>query len=491
MNRPGNRGKRAPRDVRGAEGAAVSGPGPARSAGRRGGRARGLAAVLVASVLAAGAGPAARGENTGEPLDLAAAVRLAHGHSPAVRESEAARDAARAARREARLSRLPALVVRETALRTDSPADAFGLQLMQERFSFPAFMQADPNDPEPLNNFNTQLEASVPLFAGGALTAGIRQAGRMADAAEALREHSVRAANLDVTEAYLGALLAGRFAELAARARETTARHAEQARAFHETGMIVESDYLQARVQLARMEENLLRAEGGERLARAGLNRAMGLDQSRAFRLSEVAEPAAGLPSTLEEALERARRGRRDLQASDRRAEALGAGVTRARAEYFPQIGLAARWDWNHDEDFADPGDSYALIARAEWNVWNWGQTQARVDRSRGEHRAALEARRAHGAQVEFEVRAAWQAREEARARLEVTAGAVAAAERALSILEDRFAQGVARTTDLLDAETMAHEARVREAQARSDLQLAVRKLIYTIGENPVPEVEG
>ena len=425
----------------------------------------------------------------GAALDLPGAVRLAREHNPMVRGSEANANAAHAAKREAWLHRLPAVVARETAVRTNSPADAFGLQLMQERFSFPAFTAGDPNDPDPLNNYTTEFEVSMPVFTGGALSAGIRQAGRMADAADAVRTHTARAVDLGVTEAYLGTRLAGRFLSLAERARETTAKHVEQAQAFFDTGMIVESDLLLAKVQLARMDENLVRARNGERLARAGLNRAMGVDQSSEFTLAEPPPAAAPEVVTLEEALTRAVANRADLRAADRQVDAMQAGVTRARADYLPQIGVAARWDWNDDRIFGDHGDSYALVARAEWSVWNWGLTRARVTRSKSEHAAAAEARRDRHDQVEFEVRRSWQAVEEARARRAATTSAIGAAERALSILEDRFGQGIAKITDLLDAETIAHEQRVRDAQAQNDLEMAIRTLSFTIGDEPVAEV--
>lgn len=454
--------------------------------GTKGGaNGRGRLFFLAFAILLLG-GDTAR---SGDLLALPDAIRLAREHSPMILGSEANVDAAQAARREAQRSRLPVLVAREIAVRTDSPADAFGLQLMQERFSFPAFTMSDPNDPDDIDNFTTEFEVRLPVFTGGALSSGIRQAGRMAEAAVAVRDHTARAVDLAVTEAYLGALLAERFLALAERARATTARHVDQAQAFYDTGMIVESDLLQAKVQLARMEENVARAHNGERLARAGLNRAMGVDQSRVHGLVEP-DPAA-LPAigTLEEAIVRARERRADLQAADRQVEAMAAGVSRARAEYFPQVGVAARWDWNDDQPFGTNGDSYMLVAQAEWSLWNWGQTRARVERSRGEHRAAVEAGRDRAAQVEFEVRRAWQALEEARLRRAVTTSAVVAAERALTILEERFSQGVARLTDLLDAETMAHEQRVRDVQAQYDLEMAARLLSFSIGDEPVAEV--
>jgi outer membrane protein TolC len=66
----------------------------------------------------------------------------------------------------------------------------------------------------------------------------------------------------------------------------------------------------------------------------------------------------------------------------------------------------------------------------------------------------------------------------------------VGQAERALQIVEDRFDQGVVRIADVLDAETALDDARVRELDARFDLQRARRSLAFASGLPPVPEVQ-
>lgn len=422
-----------------------------------------------------------------ETLSLGDAVALARRENPALEASRARHDAARQASREARLARLPGLEFREIGVRTTSPADVFGLQLMQERFSFPAFTSRDPNRPDPLENFTSQVEATLPLFTGGQLSAGIGQAARMADAAEAIREQTERGVELGVHEAYLGALLARQFVELAERARQTTARHVARAQDFFEAGMMVESDLLEARVQLSAREENVIRARNAASLAGAGLNQAIGVDLGRVFELEAPASVDTLVPDE-GEALSRARESRADLRAVRYQVAAARAGITRSRAEYWPQVGLAGRYVWNDDVPFGGHGDSYTIAAVLQWKVWNWGQTAARVARSRQEYAAALADQRSYQQRVEFEVRRARQAVDEAVARGAVTRGGVAAAERALVIVEDRFDQGVARMTDLLDAETRAHEARVRETEARFDLMKAARTLRFALGLSPMEE---
>lgn len=440
----------------------------------------------MALLLAAALGFPASGA---ERLSLPDAVSLARRNSPIVLESEANRRAADQARREAKGARLPVIDFREIALRTDSPADAFGLELMQERFSFPSFVQGDPNRPDPLDNFATELTASLPLFAGGRISSGIGAATAMAQAAGMAGQRTREAVSLAVAGAYMDALLADRAVELADMARETTACHVEQAQAFFDAGMIVESDLLLARVQLARMEEGLIRARNSAMVARAGLNLAMGVDQGTQYDLDADLPELAIDSLSLGDALGQAANLRADLGASRAKTRAAALGVSRARGELFPEIGLLAQVSLNDDRLFGSHGRSTTMMAMAKMNIFDGGRSWARIARSKQEEAAARASHRGVEAQVEFETRQAFHAVREARARGSVARGGVSAAERALVILEDRFGQGIAKVTDLLDAETMLNEARLRELQARFDLQRAIRTFHFSTGSSPVPEV--
>jgi outer membrane protein TolC len=424
-----------------------------------------------------------------ERLTLPAAVDAALRGNPAILQAQAQSDAAAAARREVRALRLPHVQVREVALQTDAPADAFGLTLMQERFDFGAFTASNPNDPEPVDNFATEFEAVWPIFVGGRVMAGLDQTMHMAKAADAQRIHTREAIALSTASAYMDAVLAERATELAQRARDTTARHVAQAQDFYDAGMMVESDLLQARVQLARMDENLIRARHGARTARAHLFRMMGVEQDADYELDPDVTTADPGIADIDTALAGAFARRHDIRAVEAQVNATRSGVKRARGEYFPEVALVGRYSLNDDQIFGSNGESYMVMAVASWNVLTWGQTNARVSGARAQQVAAEEGQRAHRQAVEFEVRNAWQQAIEARARHEVTAGAVVQAERALAIVEDRFGQGIVKVSDLLDAETLLDEARVRELNARFDAQRAARTLSFVTGLPPVPEV--
>jgi outer membrane protein TolC len=360
---------------------------------------------------------------------------------------------------------------------------------MQERFSFSDFVASDPNHPDPIDNFATEFEATWPIFVGGRVMAGLNQASQMAVAAEAMHGHTREAIALATASAYMNAVLAERSVELAQRARDTTARHVDQAQAFFDAGMVVESDLLLARVQLARMDEKLIAAENEKQLARARLFQWMGVEQGSAYALDSDVGAAESTSAPFDSALAGALERRHDVRAAEARVRAADFGIKRARGEYLPEVALVGRYSLNDDQLFGSNGESYSLMAIARWNVLDWGQTRARVSGARAQQAAAEQGRRAHLQAVEFEVRQAWLQTGEARDRLVIATRAVEQAERALRILEDRFEQGVVRIADVLDAETALDDARVRELNAHFDVARSGRTLAFATGLPPVPEV--
>ncbi|MBK8230939.1 MAG: TolC family protein [Candidatus Eisenbacteria bacterium] len=423
-------------------------------------------------------------------LSLAEAVRLGRLHSPMILAANAGADAARAAARGARAQRYPTIEARETFLRTDSPADVFGLKLSQEIFSLAEFSSANPNDPEPFDHWSTEIEASLPVWTGGKLSNGIRQADQMAKAAGNQAGFATAAVELSIAQAYLDAVLAAEGVTLAESAYRTTSSHVEQAQAYFDSGMMVESDLLQAKVQLAQMEDQRISSRSRARIARAGLVRAAGIEVAEETRLEAGTEGPAIERYDLSLGIEAAVRDRRDLAAGAAQLDAARAGVGRAIGGFFPDLGVRARYTMSDDTPFGAAGSSYLIAAQASWKFWDSGKSLADLARSRHESEAASRQLEGAVAAARFEVTAALLEAEAQEARRATAEQAVAAAERAHLILEDRWKAGAARTSDLLDAETALHAARVRALEAKFNQQRAARALLFAIGQSPVPEVK-
>ena len=86
---------------------------------------------------------------------------------------------------------------------------------------------------------------------------------------------------------------------------------------------------------------------------------------------------------------------------------------------------------------------------------------------------------------MRLEVRQAWEEASAAHDRLATALTGLAAAREAERITAERFRQGVAKTIDVLDAETARREAETRELTARADAYRAAFALAVRAGRRP------
>lgn len=438
-------------------------------------------AMTVAMMLFVALPMQAAGPLAVRTLGLSDAIEIALQNSPylkAVRHETDA-DAARAV--EARGHRLPSIDVREVYTKTNSPLDAFALQLSQEQFSMAGFMVSDLNHPEAISDYYTSLQIQQPLYAGGAITAGIRAGEAMSKAGTLRLVRAEQAIRHQVHRAYLDVLLAGEQVKLMESVVETTQSHVDQASAYVDTGFIMEADLLQARVVLGEMEQERIRSANNEKLARANLNNIMGIGQDEIFTLTD--QPVRKTRSeSLNQLIEAALDNRSDLREMELKVEAASQKIRIEKADYKPKVMLIGELNY-HDNNFAGlDGESYKIMAMASYNLFNGKRTRSRVRRAESLAASYTEHLNRLRSGIELQVRQATFQLEEALKRHEVAELSARQASENLRIREARYASGVETTTDLLDAATASQRASLMALQARYDCLKAQEALEFAIG---------
>jgi outer membrane protein TolC len=428
-------------------------------------------------------GPAALYAQEPAPLSLGDALARGRGGARETVVASARQRAAEAKAKQAAGHRLPQIRLSEQWIRTDSPADAFGMLLNQERFSFPDFVGGDPNSPDALETAITRLEVEVPIWTGGELSTRVQQA-RLA--AEAAAEGAARAgdqAAVAAAEAWIRLAQAREAVALLQKSRQTVAAHVELARNYSAQGMLVRSDLLRAEVELARLDDLLAEARGNARTAEANLGFRLGEPIDTAYTLAPLAVPP---PVGRERgAWLAAADGRRDLAGA---RKLLAAGELEAKAlrgGLFPRVGVVARHDLVDDRLFGGHGDSTTIAAMASFDLFDGGKRRAAVASARAEAEAGRADVDRFAEGVRLETRQAYEAATVALERRATAASALDAAAEAVRIVEERFRAGVVKTTDLLDAATARREAEMRELVARAEAWLAQLHLALAAGESP------
>lgn len=416
-------------------------------------------------------------------LSLAEAMRQGRNESRPVAAAEAKVLAAEARERQARSHRLPTVSVEQAWMYTDSPADVFGLQLNQERFSFADFVAGDPNDPDWFDNSRTRLELSLPLYTGGELSGRIQQAELARTAEEEAAEGTGDQGALTAAQAYVQLAQAREQVALLERSLETVTRHAQRAQAFVDQGLLVRSELLRAQVEQARIEDLLSAARGQARVAEANLSLQLGEELDRRWELEPLADPPP-LEGDLDEWIAAADE-RPDLRAARNRLAAgeLEAQVQRAAGR--PRVGLVVRQDFFDEFPIGTNGSSTAVMAVARMDLFSGGRHRAAAAAARADAEAAGHQIAWMEDGVRLEVRDAYEQARSARQRHRTAVLAQDAADEGERIVSQRFAQGVAQIIDLLDATTARREAATRELVARADAHLAALRLAVAAGQAP------
>lgn len=419
-----------------------------------------------------------------ETLSLDRALEIGAESSRLISTAEAELLAADATAKEAEAGRLPNLSFSEHFSRTTNPTLVFSNLLGQERFTESNFDPDQLNSPDPLNNFATRLNLYQPLYAAGRISGRIDSAHLGRDAVQARRERTRQQVAHQIIHAYSSAVVARRQLEVAKQSKATALANIELVEDLYEVGLVVESDLLQARVRASEIEEMVVRSQSATRVTLAALNLAMGTSLDHPWELEELKLTllddlsSASIESLETEALE----NRPDRLASLSEAERAERQIDLAKAGWKPQIGLGADLEANGEELLDFSGDNWSVFVLFDVDVFDGFATRQRVARARQQSLQRQEMAALLAEQIGLEVRRAHSELTAAGERRIQATNSTALAEKSLTIVQDRYAEGLATLVELLEAETSLTRARAREVEAERDLIVATATLQLAVG---------
>jgi outer membrane protein len=419
---------------------------------------------LAAAALIAGSAPAAWA------MSLNEAFAAARAYNPVLAQKRAAADAADARRRQALGALLPNITISGEV--ADGRTDLGG---------FFGFGESE------VRPSAAQIMLRQPLFAGGALAAGIEQAGANSRAASAWARAADAMLLAEVAKAYSNVQVAREREAIMAKRAAVFSEITRQAQLRFDAGEIPNSDLALARARLGATEAEVAHLQA------AAL-------RAEAYFESVVGQPAPGLepapeppetPETSQGAMALAERGNAQIIAAQEGLISAETGVRAARAGRLPTLALVAKSSSVRDQFL--PGyraESASIGVEGHWNLFAGGAISARQDEAQAEHRRAqaalIEARAAVREAVigaNGDLRASRPAGMAAEQQL-------AASMAALDSIRHEVRVGQRPLIDLLAAETATGEAKVALVAARGQAMVSAYQLLALIGKDLTAEAE-
>jgi outer membrane protein TolC len=321
---------------------------------------------------------------------------------------------------------------------------------------------------------------TLPLYTGGRIERGIDAATAGMDAARLGEAADAQNLKLRVADAYVSVLRASRMLTVAESHVTSLQAHARDGGNRHEQGMVAKNDLLSVQVALADANQRKLQVANGLDLARAAYNRLLGRPLDQPVLLDDLSPGVTQLPlpALTEQALAR----RSELAAVARQIEALRHQAAAVRGETAPQVALSGGYGYQENRYQAHPGQ-WMVTLGAKWNLFDGGVVRHRANAVERQAAALTEQRDELACVIARQGRQTWLDVQEARKRLLVTQSAIAQAAENLFVARDRYANGLATHTEVLDAETLRMGSESNHANALFDAALAELRLKRATGE--------
>jgi outer membrane protein TolC len=415
------------------------------------------------------------------PLSLRDAVRLALDHNKSIEAAGAARQAAGARIQQAKSGWLPRVNYSESLTRSDNPVFVFSSLLTQHQFMDQNFSLGALNQPNALNNFQSQLNLDQVIYDAGQ----VRNATRSAQLLERVSGEDGRRTQQDVIAAvvrtYYAVVLSGNTLAAAKEAVHSAEADLKRAEAVRAAGMSTDVDVLSIRVHLAAVTEEQIRRAADLGVARASLNDVLGQPLENTYALTTALVPV-GVGDTSLEQYEREAVEQRPEAREAKLATSLAETQAATRSSLLPRVGLHAAIEEDRQQFAGRSGGNWLTSVSVRWNLFNGFSDKARIDEAKYLlRRSQAEGDRA-GSAIRMEVRRAWADLHAANQRIEVARAAVEEAQESLRITQNRYTAGLNNVTDLLRNETAVLEAKTRYLAAINDQRVASAMLEKAAG---------
>jgi len=418
-----------------------------------------------------------------ETLTLRQAFDLALRSNPLLAAADAGEKEAEARIHQARSGYLPRLQFSESVQRGNNPVFVFSSLLTQHQFSDANFAIGSLNRPDAMNNYQSQLTVEQVVF-------DAQQTSRSVEAASFTRqivgEDTRRSRSdiiLSVLRAYFGVALAEKNLDVARQSVDSARADLERADLIYQSGRSTQADVLALRVHRAAMQEQQIRASNDLAVARAALNDALGVNLDRTFDLTTPLESGAGAPEgTLEEYRRLAAADRPEMRQAELVQRLARTQQQIAGAAYWPQVAFQGMVEADRQNYFNKGAANWFTAVTLRWNLWNGGETKARVEQARVAESRADALRKHADSAIYLEVRKAYLDLSAAAQRVEVASAAAAEAEEAHRIIQNRHQAGLITVTELLRSEVALATARTRRLAAVYDHRVAAAALEHAAG---------
>ena len=357
---------------------------------------------------------------------------------------------------------LPQVQVSHDFYRTNNPVFAFSAKLNQGIFTQADFDVAKLNDPDGISNFTTTLQVQQPLLNLDKLIQ--RKSARYAQEAQELKNQFKEDALIVKTKSvFMQLQLAYASEQVLKEAKKTAQEGYKVTKDFYENGYLDKSDLLKAEVRSSTVENQLEAARNGIQNVSDQLNFLMQSETSKKLVPSESLQ-MIDLFEQKEEDIDL--ENTTDVKAMQKKQRSYDKLYESKKFNFLPRLNAFGNIQYFDNDVFQTGNDSYFFGASLQWdlfkgyqNIGKLQETKAKADRAKLEYEEYIDDK-------QNKVNKVLRALSLAENKIRRNKLAKEQAVESLRIIKDRYDEGLEKTADLLQAQSLAAQKRLAYLQA-------------------------
>ena len=357
---------------------------------------------------------------------------------------------------------LPSVSASHTAISTTNPLMAFGSKLNQEILTPSDFDPNLLNNPATTKNFATKIEVLQPLINVDGMY-GRQAAKSKMEAFQLQTERTQDYLTLEVNKAFMQLQLAYKAVTVLTKANQTADANLKLITNYFNQGILQKTDLLSVQVRVNEIKNQLQYAKTNVQNASDYL----------AFLLNEnntnkVYKPIETLDNSIAiETVNTTLSGnRKDILALDKATQAYEKMVLSNKMSFLPRLNAFGSYELYDTTLLGTKAKGYVVGAQLTWSVFDGFKSIGKLEKAQADFQKSTLESQQYKAQSQLELNKTNRQLKDAENKVNLSKLAFDQSQEAYRIRSNRFTQGLEKTTDLLQSETLMAQKELEFLQA-------------------------
>jgi len=264
--------------------------------------------------------------------------------------------------------------------------------------------------------------------------------------------------------------------------------HIQDIQNLFKQGMATKNDLLKVQVQLSDAQIRQMDAVNNIRMAELNLNNIIQLPLTIKPKIDQIVSKETIDIKEIDYYTEAAEKTRPELKAVDLRIKAGESAITVAKSGWYPQVFLVGNYNYSNPNQRIFPQqnkfkDTWDVGVNLSWDIWNWGTASHQTGEASAQLEQTKDQLKSTRDLITLEVTQNYLTMLQNKDKIIAAQSSVEQAEENYRLTADKFKEGLALNSDLLDAETSLLQANTNYIQSIADFNISKAKLEKAIGQ--------